>query len=157
MIIRTGLLVTGTGAEIAGGWLRTRDSFIVEVGSGEPPAANEVLDARNCVAVPGLVRASSGSDQAAAERERGKLFREAAARPGGLTPELLFALHRTHRPEKGPLSICMHREEAVTVSLSLIMVIPSLVRFRYVDGSPCEAGPGTEITLSRLATAGDAA
>ena len=112
---------------------------------------------RASVAVPGLVRASSGSDQAAAERERGQLFREATARPGGLTPDVLFALHRTHRPEKGPLSICMHREEAVTVSLSLITVIPSLVRFRYLDGSPCEAGPGTEITLSRLATAGDAA
>ena len=109
------------------------------------------------VATPGLVRASSGSDQAAAERERGALFREEASRPGGLTAEVLYALHRTHRPEKGPLSICMHREEAVTVSLSLITVIPSLVRFRYVDGSPCEAGPSTEITLSRLPTAGDAA
>ncbi len=104
---------------------------------------------RASVAAPGLVRASSGSDQAGAERERGKLFREAAARPGGLTPEVLHALHRTHRPEKGPLSICMHREEAVTVSLSLITVFPSLVRFRYVNGSPCESGPGTELELGR--------
>jgi transport and Golgi organization protein 2 len=104
---------------------------------------------RASVVAPGLVRASSGSDQAGAERERGKLFKEGAARPGGLTPEVLFALHRTHRPERGPLSICMHREEAVTVSLSLITVFPSLVRFRYVDGSPCESGPGTEMELGR--------
>ena len=112
---------------------------------------------RASVSAPGLVRTSSGFDQAAAERERGALLREAASRPGGLTPEVLFALHRSHRPEKGPLSICMHREEAVTVSLSLITVIPRLVRFRYVDGSPCEAGPGAEFILSRLTTAGDTA
>jgi cytosine/adenosine deaminase-related metal-dependent hydrolase len=57
LIIRTGLLVTGSGPEIASGWLRTRDSFIVEIGSGEPPSAEEMLDARGCVAVPGLVNA----------------------------------------------------------------------------------------------------
>jgi hypothetical protein len=140
--------------------VRYRPFTLVSLSPGEFPWLFEwdghALE-RASVSVPGLVRASSGSDQAAAERERSALFREAASRPGGLTSEVLFALHRSHRPEKGALSICMHREEAVTVSLSLITVIPRLVRFRYVDGSPCEAGPGTEFTLSRLTTAGDPA
>jgi hypothetical protein len=110
-----------------------------------------VLD---CVTVtePGLLRASSGSDQAGAERERGALFREASARPGGLDEGVLWALHRSHLPEKGPLSICMHRVEAVTVSLSLIMVSPSLVKFRYVTGSPCETNESEEFVLERSRT-----
>jgi hypothetical protein len=101
------------------------------------------------VTEPGLLRASSGSDQAGAERERGALFREAARRPEGLNEAVLWALHHSHLPEKGPLSICMHRNEAATVSLSLIMVSPSLVRFRYVAGSPCETAESEETVLER--------
>jgi hypothetical protein len=52
----------------------------------------------------------------------------------------------------------MHREEAVTVSLSLITVFPKLVAFRYVDGSPCESRDVTERELAREepATGGEA-
>ena len=47
-----------TGArEIENGWLLARDGMIAEVGSGQPPNANETLDLPNCVAVPGLVNA----------------------------------------------------------------------------------------------------
>lgn len=88
---------------------------------------------------PGMVRTSSGADQEGAERVRGGLFREAGRQPGGLTSEVLLALHRSHLPEKGPLSICMHRQEAVTVSCSLITVSPRHLSFRYIDGSPCES------------------
>ncbi len=104
---------------------------------------------RVTVTEPGLLRASSGSDQAGAERERGALFGEARRRPEGLDEAVLWALHRSHLPEKGALSICMHRDEAVTVSLSLIMVSPSLVRFRYVAGSPCETRESEEFLLER--------
>src|SRR5260370_16181439 len=31
--------------------------MIAEIGSGPPPAADEVIDERNCVAMPGLVNA----------------------------------------------------------------------------------------------------
>ena len=101
------------------------------------------------VAAPGLVRASSGSDQAEAERERGRLFREAAARPGGLTPEILWALHRSHLPERGPISICMHRDEAATVSASLITASLKHMSFRYLGRSPCESTAPTEFSLER--------
>lgn len=129
-----------------------RPFTLASVAPGEDPRLFEwngrVLD---CVTVtePGLLRASSGSDQARAERERGALFREAAVRPEGLNEAVLWALHRSHLPEKGPLSICMHRDEAVTVSLSLIMVSPRLVRFRYVMGSPCEATESEEFVIER--------
>ncbi len=57
LLLRAGLLVTGAGQELEGGWLLTRDGVIVDVGSGDPPAADQVLHLPNCVAVPGLVNA----------------------------------------------------------------------------------------------------
>jgi hypothetical protein len=99
---------------------------------------------------PGMLRTSSGRDQAGAERVRGALFREAKASPRGLTKEALFGLHRSHRPERGPLSICMHREEANTVSCSLITVSNSDVLFSYVDGPPGEVSGFSSYSLPRL-------
>ena len=100
-------------------------------------------------AEPGMIRTSSGSDQAGAERVRGALFREARERKGRLTLEDLVTLHRSHEPVRGPLSICMHREEATTVSCSVITVSPRLVSFRYMDGPPGEFPPETEHLLDR--------
>ncbi|TMG42947.1 MAG: 8-oxoguanine deaminase [Chloroflexi bacterium] len=57
MLVRAGLLVTGTGGELENGWILASDGMIAEVGSGPPPAADEVIDARHCVAMPGLVNA----------------------------------------------------------------------------------------------------
>lgn len=99
------------------------------------------------VAEPGLIRASSGSDQVEAERVRGALFRSAGKEPGGLTGAVLERLHRSHLPEKGPLSICMHREEATTVSLSLVTVSAKQISMFYVDGSPGETPGGVLQTL----------
>jgi cytosine/adenosine deaminase-related metal-dependent hydrolase len=56
LLIRAGLVFTGH-QEIEGGWVLARDGWIVEVGSGPPPQAEEVVSAANCVAVPGLVNA----------------------------------------------------------------------------------------------------
>jgi hypothetical protein len=94
------------------------------------------------VAEPGLVRASSGSDQVEAERVRGDLFRAAWSEVGGLTTADLERLHRSHMPRRGPISICMHRDEAMTVSLSLITVNEKLISIFYVDGSPGETAGG---------------
>ncbi len=56
LLIRAGLVFTGN-REIEGGWVLANDGRIAEVGSGEPPPAHEMLNAPNCVAVPGLVNA----------------------------------------------------------------------------------------------------
>ncbi|MDQ6791058.1 MAG: 8-oxoguanine deaminase [Candidatus Dormibacteraeota bacterium] len=55
LLVRAGLLVTGTGAELEGGWLLCRDGMIEEVGGGSPPEADERMDLPGCVAMPGLV------------------------------------------------------------------------------------------------------
>jgi cytosine/adenosine deaminase-related metal-dependent hydrolase len=57
LLLRAGLVYTGVGQELENGWLLARDGFIAQVGSGSPPAADEVLHLPNCLAVPGLVNA----------------------------------------------------------------------------------------------------
>jgi cytosine/adenosine deaminase-related metal-dependent hydrolase len=57
LLLRAGLVFTGAGQEIENGWLLARDGLITEVGSGQPPAADDVLHLPNCLAVPGLVNA----------------------------------------------------------------------------------------------------
>jgi len=124
-----------------------RPFTLASVGRRQPPVLFE-WNGRELVVVevsnPGLVRSSSGSDQAESEVARSRVFRALGA---GLSGADLLALHRTHLPQKGPLSICMHRSEAMTVSLSHITVDQSNLWIRYVGGSPCEASGMTELSL----------
>jgi len=140
--VRTSL----TGASLS----RYRPFTLVSIAASAQPVLFEWNGAdlsHGTAAQPGLIRTSSGSDQVGVERSRGELFREAAQAPGGLTPKILATLHKSHRPEKGALSICMHRDEAITVSSSLITVSQRFVLFRYVPGSPCETDQYAESSL----------
>ncbi len=63
--------------------------------------------------------------------------------------KILDQFHRSHLPERGAYSVCMHREGARTVSLSRVTVSNDEIEFRHEAGSPCES-PATEIVkLSR--------
>ena len=55
LVVRAGMIVTGTGEQVEGGWVRSRHGQIVEVGSGPAPEAGETLDLPNCVMIAGLV------------------------------------------------------------------------------------------------------
>jgi cytosine/adenosine deaminase-related metal-dependent hydrolase len=57
LLLRAGAVFTGVGPELENGWVLARDGMIDKVGSGNPPAADDVLNLPNCVAVPGLVNA----------------------------------------------------------------------------------------------------
>ena len=159
-VVSRGLLVrdlaglpdaTSVGIALAGLALaRYRPFTLASVTPGGHPALfewNGLELSHHSVSEPGLVRTSSGSDQAGVERSRGTLFQAAREGPAGLTEGVLTALHRSHLPQRGPLSICMHRDEAVTVSFSLITVSGGQVLFRYVAGSPCETEGFTESFL----------
>jgi 8-oxoguanine deaminase len=56
VLLKAGLVWTGE-REIASGWVLARDGFIEKVGDGPPPKADQVVDAANCLAMPGLVNA----------------------------------------------------------------------------------------------------
>lgn len=99
------------------------------------------------VTKPGLVRTSSGFDQQAAERARQARF-DAALMAGPITAPALRSLHRDHHPGKGPLSVCMHRPDARTQSLTEIRVAVTTASVRYRAGSPCRARASQPIRLS---------
>ena len=56
LLLRAGLVYTGS-EEIENGWVLTRDGMIEEIGSGPAPKADQVIDERSCIALPGLVNA----------------------------------------------------------------------------------------------------
>ena len=82
--------------------------------------------------------ASSGFDEPGAQMARRVVFDEfcrSAARGIGN----LESFHRSHEPQKGALSVCMHREEAATVSFSEFEVGNEVAKGTYVEGPPCES------------------
>jgi len=67
--------------------------------------------------------------------------------------EAYIKYHSSHMPSKSKESVCMHREEANTVSMSYVNVTNDQVSFSYADGSPCEAPlqPPMSIPIRTLA------
>lgn len=51
--------------------------------------------------------------------------------------ELHCRIHKSHLPEKGSKSICMHRSDAQTVSFSHVAVSANEILFNYTDGPAC--------------------
>lgn len=90
------------------------------------------LKLRQTIATSPMV--SSGFDFEAVQQSRTRLFSQL---PTSNLP-ILCNYHRSHQPSKGPYSICMHRDDAQTVSFSQISVNTHAVKFLYINGAPCE-------------------
>ena len=97
---------------------------------------------------------SSGLGAREAHAARARVLTDLAAGAGGVTRNVLEALHSSHEPERGAFSPCMHRDDARTVSVSHVMVAPDRVRFRYAPGPLCEARFGSPVELSLSARPG---
>lgn len=67
------------------------------------------------------------------------------------TREELMAFHRSHHPERGPYSPCMHRTDAVTVSFTWVRVTPEDVAMAYAGGPPCKSALAPALALARHA------
>ena len=96
---------------------------------------------------PGLVVTSSGVNQAGAEAARRALFESWAASRHRFDTETLTLLHRSHEPARGPLSICMHRDDAETVSFSRVEVTGRQVSLFHLPAAPCSGVTGTSLNL----------
>ena len=59
--------------------------------------------------------------------------------------------HSSHIPNQSAESVCMHREDAQTVSLSHVSVTSTESKFCYIDGSPCEHEFDYTVRIKRLA------
>ena len=89
---------------------------------------------------------SSGFDEAGAIQVRQRVC---AQFPGDLEDlTTLRKLHATHQPIAGPFSLCMHREDAATVSYTEISVCDHTASMFYVAGSPCSSAARFSEVLS---------
>jgi hypothetical protein len=80
---------------------------------------------------------SSGFDEPGAQRVRGNFFAEALSDAEAETLPWLRRLHASHAPRVGPYSMCMHRDDAATVSYTEIEVAGGSATLRYTACAPC--------------------
>jgi hypothetical protein len=80
---------------------------------------------------------SSGFDEPTAQQVRGKTFRRAQHQRSANGLAWLRRLHRSHSPETGSFSTCMHRADAATVSYTEVSVSSARAKMRYHLGPLC--------------------
>jgi len=81
---------------------------------------------------------SSSRSDSRAETERGRAC-EMSWHPD--TPDALAwlrSLHSSHIPDAGAFSLCVHREDAATVSYTEVESSDRELRMSYLSGNPCE-------------------
>ena len=131
--------------------LRLVRPFAIVVLSPDRPAVFAEWDGRQRrigATRPPLVSSSVQPDTAS--RTRTALLEAIDNLTAGPSTALL-AFHASHDPRRGPLSVCMHRPDASTVSLSRILVDPERASLAYADGPPCETPLGPPVVLPRRA------
>lgn len=84
---------------------------------------------------------SSGYDEPGAQQTRGKTFRNTLRQQTAGSLNWLRRLHRSHAPECGPYSICMHRSDAATVSYTEVVVHQQTATMRHLPAAPCGDQP----------------
>jgi hypothetical protein len=91
---------------------------------------------------------SSSFDEHRAEIERQRVCEVASNQQSADTLRWLRQLHRSHAPRRGPFSICMHRQDAATVSYTEIAVTKQRLLMRYKSGPTCSDGAILTRTIS---------
>jgi hypothetical protein len=124
------LIALEPGAELLDATWDGRELRLARRGDGEQPVSSSSLDPEG------------------AGRSRAAAWAEVLAR--GTPDSAVHAdFHRGHVPERGALSTCMHRPDAVTVSLTRTRVGARRVELGYRPGSPCEDAATDWLALER--------
>ena len=94
---------------------------------------------------------SSGLSDEEAAKQRSRITESAKYQPNAGSLDWLRSLHSSHLPERGAFSVCVHRNDAATLSYTEVSVGPSEVTMRYRDGSPClRQSFDSELSLRRV-------
>lgn len=137
------------------GLAQFRPFTLLALTPGAPPAASGWTGSRLLAADEDgdslMPLTSSSFDSTEVVRARTELFRRVAAGPANPPSEMLTRFHHSHDPAPGPLSVCMHRPDATTVSFSRVKVSSGSVEFHYQPGPPCAGARGVSVTLPRSA------
>lgn len=99
---------------------------------------------------------SSGYDETQAAAERAAVVIASAQKISQCSLTWLRDLHQSHQPKRGPFSICMHRDDAQTVSFTEIVATAHQAKMSYLAGSPCSNPAVVTHTLRFHGTTGDA-
>ena len=83
---------------------------------------------------------SSSLSDSLAEKERGRACEAVAGETVAGSSSWLRRLHRSHVPRPGPFSVCVHRQDAATVSYTEVRCGASQISMDYLDGNPCLKG-----------------
>jgi uncharacterized protein with NRDE domain len=130
--------IDGVSARLAAQDLaRYRAFTLVAFEPGRVPVAHEWSGLALAAAPATLPLSSSSLDAGRARVERTRAFERLVREHGGVDRELLAEFQKSHEPERGPWSPCMHRADASTVSASHVRVTRDSVAFRYAAGAPC--------------------
>ncbi len=81
---------------------------------------------------------SSGHQEPEARRIRGETVQSYMNDPDAGTSRWLRRVHSSHSPVSGPFSICMHRDDAATVSYTEIEATADGLFLRHHPGPLCE-------------------
>lgn len=92
---------------------------------------------------------SSSYDEQSATRLRRELLKSLSNDRRLAPHKRLYDFHRSHLPQRGPYSVCMHRPDALTVSFSLVEVDPERVALAYAPGPPCSTELTSALALAR--------
>jgi hypothetical protein len=82
---------------------------------------------------------SSGVSDTRATQIRGAFCAAAWRDPESGSLEWLRRLHVSHAPEMGPFSICVHRDDAASISYTEAVFDGRRLNLRYHSGQPCQA------------------
>ncbi len=80
---------------------------------------------------------SSSLSDSLAEKERGRACEALAGEPTAGSNGWLRRLHRSHVPGPGPFSVCVHRQDAATVSYTEVRCSRTQIAMDYLCGNPC--------------------
>jgi hypothetical protein len=104
-------------------------------------------------AVPGCMMTSSSLDDAEARRRRSAEFDRRFCGREAVTVGGLREFHGSHEGGRSAFSVCMHREDARTLSQIHVEVGPDAISMDYLDAAPC-AGEGGRRYSVRMARRG---
>ena len=90
---------------------------------------------------------SSGFDESKAQKERSRIFRQKLENKSAGTLGWMRRLHRSHAPERGAFSTCMHRADAATVSYTEAVVTTGATRMWHCLGAPCRPDRHFSVSL----------
>jgi len=127
--------------------------FTLAVLSADKPAARVNWTGHDCLiradAEAEMPLTSSSFDDSSVNKLRREQLTKLISETGRLDAEALKQFHSAHLPERGPMSVCMHRLDACTVSLSMIRVEHKSIEFLYHPAAPCAVAMTEQVRIGR--------